>query len=226
MHAFGNHPISTSALTILFPVFPQNLTSLTVKRSTMAAKALVLLLFLGLTSFCTAAVLKVGDDKGWTIVGNVNYSSWASAKKFKIGDVILFEYNKNFHNVMLVSKKDYKSCNATNPIATYNSGNDSITITRSGHNFYICGVPGHCAIGQKVDIRVEKTKGASSPRSAPVPESSTSSPSPGTDTGDAAGTSSSTTAALAPKPSSGSRFVPAYLGFGVAVMAAIATLVV
>ncbi|KAJ3705437.1 hypothetical protein LUZ61_009142 [Rhynchospora tenuis] len=192
----------------------------------MAARALVLLLFLGLTSFCTATVLKVGDDKGWTIMGNVNYSAWASSKKFKIGDVILFEYNKNFHNVMLVTKNDYKSCNATNPIATYKSGNDSITITRSGHNFYICGVPGHCAIGQKVDIRVEKTKRASSPRSAPVPESSTSSPSPSSDTGDTAGASTNASSAPAPKPSSGSRFVPAYLGFGVALVATISTLLV
>ncbi|XP_078181469.1 mavicyanin-like [Carex rostrata] len=191
----------------------------------MADRALVLLLLLGLTSFCTAAVLKVGDNKGWTIMGNVNYSAWASTQKFQIGDVILFEYNKDFHNVMLVTKKDYKSCNATKPIATYNSGNDSITITRAGHNFFMCGLPGHCAAGQKVNIRVAKTaKAASSPHSAPVPSTGPSSPSSGTDTGDETGTGT-TTVAPSPKPSSGSRFVSEYLGLGVSVLAIIASLV-
>jgi Plastocyanin-like domain len=54
----------------------------------MADGALLLILLLGLTSYCSATMLKVGDDKGWTIMGSVNYSAWASTKKFKIGDVI------------------------------------------------------------------------------------------------------------------------------------------
>jgi Plastocyanin-like domain len=137
---------------------------------------------------------------------------------------VVFEYNKDYHNVMLVTKNDYKSCNATNPIAKYDSGNDSISITHAGHIFFICGVPGHCAAGQKVDIRVEKNKAASSPHSAPVPGSGSSSSSSGTDTGDDAGTG--TTAAPAPKPSTGSRFIPAYLAFGVSLLATTASLVV
>jgi Plastocyanin-like domain len=54
----------------------------------MSDRILVLVLLLGLSSYCAATMLKVGDDKGWTIMGNVNYSAWASTKKFKIGDVI------------------------------------------------------------------------------------------------------------------------------------------
>lgn len=146
--------------------------------------------------------------------------------KASLISVAVFEYNKDYHNVMLVTKKDYKSCNATKPIATYNSGNDSITITRAGHNFFMCGVPGHCAAGQKVDIRVAKTaKAASSPHSAPVPSTGSSSPSSGTDTGDETGTGT-TTVAPSPKPSSGSRFVSTYLGLGVSALAIIASLVV
>lgn len=48
---------------------------------------LVLFLFLGLGS-SMGEVYKVGDSAGWTILGNVNYTAWASSKKFKVGDVL------------------------------------------------------------------------------------------------------------------------------------------
>jgi hypothetical protein len=50
----------------------------------------------------------------------------------------------------------YKSCNTSKPLATYTSGNDSITIITRGHHFFFCGVPGHCQSGQKVDINVPR----------------------------------------------------------------------
>jgi Plastocyanin-like domain len=137
---------------------------------------------------------------------------------------VVFEYNKDYHNVMLVTKNDYKSCNGTNPIAKYDSGNDSFSITRAGHIFFICGVPGHCAAGQKINIRIEKTKAAPSPHFAPVPNSGSPSSSSGTDTGDDA--SMGTAAAPAPKPSSGSRFTQAYFGSVVSLLATMASLVV
>ncbi|WOK99833.1 mavicyanin-like [Canna indica] len=60
---------------------------------------------------------------------------------------LVFEYNKNFHNVLEVSKADYSACNAASPIATYTSGNDSITLKNKGHHFFICGFTGHCSGG-------------------------------------------------------------------------------
>lgn len=35
-----------------------------------------------------AAVYKVGDSAGWTIVGHVDYRTWAAQKTFRVGDVI------------------------------------------------------------------------------------------------------------------------------------------
>lgn len=68
----------------------------------------------------------------------------------------VFEYNPQAHNVLRVGLEDYRSCNAASPIATYASGNDSVTIMGPGHYYYICGFEGHCQGGQKVDIRVLK----------------------------------------------------------------------
>ncbi|KAL2324384.1 hypothetical protein Fmac_023442 [Flemingia macrophylla] len=101
-----------------------------------------------------ADVYKVGDSAGWTTLGNIDYRKWAATKNFQIGDTIVFEYNAKFHNVMRVTHAMYKSCNASSPISTFTTGNDSIHITNHGHHFFFCGVPGHCEAGQKVDINV------------------------------------------------------------------------
>ncbi|KAK3190020.1 hypothetical protein Dsin_029581 [Dipteronia sinensis] len=105
----------------------------------------------------SAAVYKVGDSAGWTTIGNVDYKMWAATKTFQVGDIIHFEYNSQFHNVMRVTHPMYRACNGSAPLATYTTGNDSITITARGHHFFFCGVPGHCQAGQKVDINVLRT---------------------------------------------------------------------
>ncbi|KAF5752282.1 hypothetical protein HS088_TW01G00190 [Tripterygium wilfordii] len=76
----------------------------------------------------------------------------------------VFEYNAQYHNVMRVTHAMYKTCNATAPLATYTTGNDSITIKTRGHHLFFCGVAGHCQAGQKVDINV-----LYSPALAPTP---------------------------------------------------------
>ncbi|KAL2922601.1 Mavicyanin [Bienertia sinuspersici] len=88
----------------------------------------------------------------------------------------VFQYNPQFHNVMQVNHAAYKACNASSPMATHTTGNDTITITRHGHYFFLCGVPGHCQAGQKVDIRVPRVNTTSS--MAPTPSVSESASSP------------------------------------------------
>ncbi|MED6193839.1 hypothetical protein PIB30_023068 [Stylosanthes scabra] len=143
---------------------------------------ILLIVMLGLQSASHGAVYKVGDSAGWTIIGNVDYKAWASPKTFHVGDTIIFEYNEKFHNVMRVAHGMYRACNTSAPLEIYASGNDSINITNHGHHFFICGVPGHCQAGQKVDINVPRpnnknvTQEAAStaPASAPTPSSSSS----------------------------------------------------
>ncbi|KAJ8766473.1 hypothetical protein K2173_022532 [Erythroxylum novogranatense] len=123
-----------------------------------------------------ATVYEVGDAAGWTNVGNVNYKKWAATKNFQLGDTVIFEYNAPFHNVMRVTRAMYRACNTSAPVATYTTGNDSITIRTRGHHYFICGKSGHCEAGQKVDINVPRdhqvpasSPSASTPPSPPVP---------------------------------------------------------
>ncbi|KAJ0045814.1 hypothetical protein Pint_04133 [Pistacia integerrima] len=98
------------------------------------------------------AVYKVGDSAGWTAMGSVDYKKWASTKNFHVGDEILFNYNDQFHSVKEVTHQDFRSCNAASPMAAYTTGSDSITLKNLGHHYFLCGFPGHCEAGQKVDI--------------------------------------------------------------------------
>ncbi|CAK7327017.1 unnamed protein product [Dovyalis caffra] len=120
-----------------------------------------------------AAMYKVGDSAGWTTIGKIDYKQWSATKTFQVGDIILFEYNAQFHNVMRVTHAMYKACNTSAPLATYTTGNDSINIKTRGHHFFFCGVPGHCQAGQKVDINVLRRDGM-----APTPSAASSVPSP------------------------------------------------
>ncbi|KAL5541603.1 hypothetical protein UlMin_009313 [Ulmus minor] len=108
-------------------------------------------------SLALAAVYKVGDSAGWTSIGNVDYKLWAATKSFEVGDIIHFEYSPQFHNVMRLTHAMYRACNVSMPMETYTSGNDTITIKTRGHHFFVCGVPGHCQSGQKVDINVPRS---------------------------------------------------------------------
>ncbi|XP_071929088.1 chemocyanin-like [Coffea arabica] len=126
-----------------------------------------------------AHVYTVGDAAGWTNIGRVDYKTWAATKIFHVGDIILFEYNKQFHNVVRVTHKNFNSCNSTDAYATWVSGNDSFLIQRPGHYYFICNLTGRCQSGQKVDIRVPGAGAHSpSPTPAPIPTPSVPLPSP------------------------------------------------
>lgn len=78
---------------------------------------------------------------------------------------------------MAVSKSDYKNCNTSKPIATWSTGNDSVVLNATGHHYFLCGFPGHCGIGQKVDIRVAASGHSSAaPSMALAPASGSEAP--------------------------------------------------
>ncbi|CAN4093401.1 unnamed protein product [Withania somnifera] len=166
----------------------------------------VLSFFMAILS--AAAVYKVGDDASWTMgSANVNYYTWASKKKFRVGDILVFEYNRTQNNVLRVSLADYHKCNAANPIRAYSSGKDSITIQGPGHYYYICGFPGHCQTGQKIDVRVLKvSRPTDSPTGSP---SLTPAPAASTTSGHVIAPS------LVSKSSAHSLFINNGLGFGI-----------
>ncbi|KAE8733266.1 Detected protein of unknown function [Hibiscus syriacus] len=97
----------------------------------------------------------VGGFLGWTTIAvglPLDYKLWAATRNFHVADVVIFKYNKNVSNVVRVTHQSYNSCNATSPIAFYSSGSDAINLTRPGHYYFICSLPGRCLAGQKVNF--------------------------------------------------------------------------
>ncbi|KAK9083945.1 hypothetical protein Scep_030416 [Stephania cephalantha] len=80
---------------------------------------------------------------------------------------------------MQVNPSDFKSCNSTAPpLAVYTSGNDDVTFKMDGNYYFICGAPGHCKAGQKVEIKVVPSSSSSSISGASRPALSPSALSP------------------------------------------------
>eukprot|EP00249_Psilotum_nudum_P005639 c19077_g1_i1 orf=148-762(+) len=141
--------------------------------------AVVLVSLVGSLYNAYAAQHNVGGEAGWTIpaIKKVNYSSWAEINSFHVGDTLLFKYNASFHNVDQVNSANYLNCNDTNLKAHYADGNTLIQLNTTGTYYFICGVPGHCAAGQKLKIRVHPAhtpspsafSPASEPAEAPSP---------------------------------------------------------
>ncbi|KAI3675911.1 hypothetical protein L1987_85507 [Smallanthus sonchifolius] len=95
-----------------------------------------------------AATYVVGGGNGWTF----NTSGWERGKKFKAGDVLVFNYQKGAHNVVVVNKAGYDGCSTTPRNAkVYTSGKDQIRLVKGLNNF-ICSLPAHCASGMKIQI--------------------------------------------------------------------------
>lgn len=142
-----------------------------------------------------------------------------------------FTYPPGIHNVLEVKKADYDSCTNSTPIATHSSGDDKIVIKSPGHRFFICGVPGHCAAGQKLNVRVLKTRSSDAPSPAPSARSAAGSaaatPSPTTETtgaSSASGGSSTPDATTAPAPNANGAGVGAAGHQNVVVAMAVAAL--
>ncbi|KAK3193786.1 hypothetical protein Dsin_025096 [Dipteronia sinensis] len=136
--------------------------------------AVVFLMTISLFGVSMAAVYNVGDSAGWTSMGAVDYQKWADHKDFHVGDTLVFKYSIQFHNVKQVSQKGFVSCDATSPMATYGTGSDSITLKSTGHYYFLCGFPGHCQAGQKVEILVTPTSLRPTPTPVLAPTSSPS----------------------------------------------------
>ncbi|KAL5231111.1 hypothetical protein ABZP36_029887 [Zizania latifolia] len=70
-------------------------------------------------------------------------------------DLQMFNYSRVAHNVLEVSKADYDSCNISHPIATFQTGSDTIQLATVGNRYFICGVSSHCVAGMKVTVQIQ-----------------------------------------------------------------------
>ncbi|KAI7726426.1 hypothetical protein M8C21_020262 [Ambrosia artemisiifolia] len=117
--------------------------------SAVVAAAVICLLVMALhCEVAEAATYVVGGRGGWTY----NVSGWPGSKKFKAGDVLVFNYQKGAHNVVAVNNSGYDKCSTTPRNAkVYTSGKDRIRLVKGLNNF-ICTLPGHCGAGMKIQI--------------------------------------------------------------------------
>ncbi|XP_078428196.1 mavicyanin-like [Wolffia australiana] len=136
----------------------------------------VAFLFLSIFAAGIAAEqFKVGDDEGWREPnpGHADvYALWAGKINFNSGDSLYFEYTND--SVVVVDKRGYYHCDTTNATTTFNDGKTVIRLDAAGLVYFISGVPGHCAAGQRLIVDVSPVL----PRDAPAPSPSPAAPSP------------------------------------------------
>ena len=121
----------------------------------MAAKALLVVAVAAAALVGTAlgTTYTVGAPGGsWDL--KTDYARWASGVRLSTGDELRFQYPAAAHNVVEVSKAGYDACNGSSPVATFPTGDDVVPLAAAGTRYFICGVPGHCAAGMKLQVDV------------------------------------------------------------------------
>ncbi|WOL11897.1 hypothetical protein Cni_G20661 [Canna indica] len=115
--------------------------------SVMTMGSVLLLCLLIHTEIADAATYVVGDRRGWTF----NTAGWTRGKRFRAGDVLVFNYSPSAHNVVAVSAAGYNSCSAPRGSRFLTSGKDRVTLSR-GTNYFICSFTSHCQSGMKIAV--------------------------------------------------------------------------
>ncbi|KAF0904442.1 hypothetical protein E2562_034515 [Oryza meyeriana var. granulata] len=172
------------------------------------ASAFVLLVVAGGASASPGHVFVVGGGpRGWTqpMPSDETYNHWAARNRFYVGDFLDFKCARN-DSLLVVSRDDYKLCNANMPEQRFDGGGDvRFRLNRNGAFYFISGTPGHCDAGQRMTVRVmaeHGDKGGGVGGDAPA-----GAPSPGDDEDDSGGSfrtpGSGSSAGSAPTPPHG-----------------------
>ncbi|CAK9151192.1 unnamed protein product [Ilex paraguariensis] len=115
--------------------------------SAILGAAMVLCLLVLHCEVAQAATYTVGGAGGWTF----NTDSWPRGKRFRAGDILVFNYKPSSHNVVAVNKGGYGACTTPRGAKVYGTGKDQIKLVK-GQNYFICNFPGHCQSGMKIAI--------------------------------------------------------------------------
>ncbi|XP_017224901.1 basic blue protein [Daucus carota subsp. sativus] len=89
----------------------------------------------------------------YNVSWNFNVKDWPhSNSTFRAGDILVFNYDQDLHNVVPVDEANYLNCSIPEVAAViYNSGHDSIVLG-PGTNYFICGTMGHCIAGMLMNV--------------------------------------------------------------------------
>ncbi|CAG7907703.1 unnamed protein product [Brassica rapa] len=136
----------------------------------MASREMLIILLVFASTLIGLAVATdhtIGGPSGWTV--GTNLGTWAAGQTFAVGDNLVFAYPSAFHDVVEVTKPEFDSCQAVKPLITFSNGNSIVPLTTPGKRYFICGMPGHCTQGMKLEVNVIPTANAAP--TAPVPNS-------------------------------------------------------
>ncbi|GAB4856687.1 hypothetical protein Ancab_014602 [Ancistrocladus abbreviatus] len=104
-----------------------------------------LVVVLGLVGITHATEYNVGDDKGWTF----GVWQWPNNKTFKPGDILGFHYDPSTHDVAVVDRGMYESCELHGPLVAHRTGYDRFSLP-PGTSYFICTF--HCSGGVKIAV--------------------------------------------------------------------------
>ncbi|XP_076929146.1 early nodulin-like protein 7 [Bidens hawaiensis] len=125
--------------------------------SSFTCLALLVLAFV--TATAVAKEYQVGDTVGWRVPATNEtelYTTWASRRRFYIGDSLRFHYN--IDSVVLVDKYGFYHCDSTHPISYFNDGNTLVTLDKVGTVYFISGNMERCYKGEKMMLNVRKLR--------------------------------------------------------------------
>ncbi|CAL4936392.1 unnamed protein product [Urochloa decumbens] len=106
-----------------------------------------------LPATASAATYVVGDDAGWDTA--VDYVAWAGGKKFEVGDTLVFRYDaQGPQDVVVVDARGYAECTAPDNAPALTSGDDHVVLGQAGQFFFICEAEGECEGGMKLAVTV------------------------------------------------------------------------
>lgn len=100
----------------------------------------------------------------------------------------VWEYDGAKDSVLLVTKRDYVTCNTSSPVETYTGGSTKVKLERSGPYYFISGAQGHCEKGQKlIVVVISKRHSSISPAPSPAVEGPAIAPAPASGAGSLSG---------------------------------------
>ena len=96
----------------------------------------------------------------WLTVSMYNHISLCNTKLFCIRCALLIcdrTEKKVLSNIYRnwSARDRYLSCSAQRPVSVaLMTGSDTVRLNGAGERYFICGAPGHCAAGMKLQVRV------------------------------------------------------------------------
>ncbi|CAN8268484.1 unnamed protein product [Cochlearia groenlandica] len=100
-------------------------------------------------------VYKVGDSRGWSVYNSFYYYKWSEKREFYVGDTLLFQYNKDLHDVEEINSEDeFRNCEPNSTLAVYKKGHDLVKLTKPGVHYFVSMKTGLCTAGIKLQVTV------------------------------------------------------------------------